>query len=183
MRVRCNMVVDGGGWLVFQYRHNGEVDFQRNWIDYKQGFGSLESEFWLGNDLLNYFTNRYDHEVYTQGERFNGEVNFAKYAEFKVENEYEKYRLHVSGLNGAKYLDNDIKFSTKDEDNDERSTTQCSHGGTGRGGFWFKACGQFFPNAKYYPTEIAPLHSGLQWRSWVTDVSLKSTEMMIRRKI
>ena len=110
--LRCNMEVDGGGWLVFQFRHNGEVDFQRNWIDYKQGFGSLGSEFWLGNDLLNYFTNRYDHEVYTQGERFNGEVNFAKYAEFKVDNEYEKYRLHVSGLNGTHFLDDGMKFST-----------------------------------------------------------------------
>ena len=44
--------IDGGGWLVFQYRHNGEVDFERNWQEYKEGFGSLGKEFWLGNDLL-----------------------------------------------------------------------------------------------------------------------------------
>ena len=33
-RVRCNMEVDGGGWLVFQYRFNGSVLFNRNWIAY-----------------------------------------------------------------------------------------------------------------------------------------------------
>jgi len=59
-RVRCNMEIEGGGWLVFQYRHNGEVNFQRNWKDYKQGLGSLDKEFWLGNDFLYDLTTQYD---------------------------------------------------------------------------------------------------------------------------
>lgn len=33
---------------VFQRRINGKVDFYRNWEAYKEGFGSLQNEFWLG---------------------------------------------------------------------------------------------------------------------------------------
>lgn len=33
---------------VIQQRFDGSVDFYRNWVDYKAGFGSIDSEFWLG---------------------------------------------------------------------------------------------------------------------------------------
>ena len=33
---------------MFQKRFNGSVDFDRNWDDYRNGFGSLDGEFWYG---------------------------------------------------------------------------------------------------------------------------------------
>ena len=33
---------------VFQKRFSGNVNFSRNWGEYKQGFGDLDGEFWLG---------------------------------------------------------------------------------------------------------------------------------------
>lgn len=36
---------------VFQRRLNGKTDFYRGWEEYKNGFGNLEAEFWLGKYL------------------------------------------------------------------------------------------------------------------------------------
>ncbi|CAG2231682.1 unnamed protein product [Mytilus edulis] len=50
--VYCDMETAGFGWTVLQRIINGTIDFYRGWSDYKDGFGNLESEFWLGNSLF-----------------------------------------------------------------------------------------------------------------------------------
>ena len=34
---------------MIQRRYNETVDFDRNWDEYKNGFGSAYGEYWLGN--------------------------------------------------------------------------------------------------------------------------------------
>jgi hypothetical protein len=46
------------GWTVIQQRINGTVDFYRGWKDYKNGFGDLRTEFWLGNEKIHQITNQ-----------------------------------------------------------------------------------------------------------------------------
>ncbi|RXM96203.1 Ficolin-1 [Acipenser ruthenus] len=56
LTVFCDMDTDGGGWLVFQKRLDGSVDFYRDWKAYREGFGNQLSEFWLGNDNIHLLT-------------------------------------------------------------------------------------------------------------------------------
>ena len=37
-----------GQWIVFQRRRHAQLDFNRNWTDYEEGFGDLQFEHWLG---------------------------------------------------------------------------------------------------------------------------------------
>ena len=37
---------------VFQRRQDGQVDFYRDWEDYRNGFGDVEGEHWLGGFFL-----------------------------------------------------------------------------------------------------------------------------------
>ncbi|KAG9468541.1 hypothetical protein GDO78_022518 [Eleutherodactylus coqui] len=60
LKVLCDLHTDGGGWIVFQRRWDGSVDFKKDWKAYKEGFGSRLTEFWLGNDNLHKLTSTGD---------------------------------------------------------------------------------------------------------------------------
>ena len=101
MQVRCDMTTAGGGWTVFQRRLNGSVDFFLGWASYKNGFGNLDSEFWLGNDKLHRLTAADNMTLRVDLEDFDGNITYAEYTTFKVANESDKYRLLIGGYSGT----------------------------------------------------------------------------------
>ena len=54
----CDATTDGGGWLVIQRRKDGSVDFNRDWVDYEEGFGELTGELWYGLCPIHCLTNQ-----------------------------------------------------------------------------------------------------------------------------
>lgn len=52
LQVYCDMETNGGGWTVIQRRKIGLTSFNRDWKQYKTGFGSIRGDFWLGNEHI-----------------------------------------------------------------------------------------------------------------------------------
>ncbi|XP_033627313.1 fibrinogen C domain-containing protein 1-like [Asterias rubens] len=135
LQVYCDMETDGGGWIVFQRRQDGSVDFYRDWADYRVGFGNLSGEFWLGNDILRNLT-EYDEvtwQIRLDMTDWNFEDIWFEYGEFRVTG--DQYQLNVGSYNTestagnaldnmyeeGRYSHNGMLFTTKDNDNDRRT--------------------------------------------------------------
>ena len=101
IQVLCDMNKDNGGWAVFQRRLDGSVDFYREWESYKNGFGNLNGEFWLGNDNIHRLTDSDDVMLRVDLQDFEGNITYAEYTTFKVADEADKYRLLIRGYNGT----------------------------------------------------------------------------------
>jgi len=101
IQVLCDMTTDGGGWTVFQRRLDGSVDFYLGWESYKNGFGDLNCEFWLGNDNLHRLTAVDNVTLRVDLEDFDGDIRYAEYTIFKVADEADKYRLLIGGYSGT----------------------------------------------------------------------------------
>ncbi|PIK55965.1 Fibrinogen-like protein A [Apostichopus japonicus] len=78
---------------VFQRRLDGAVDFYRTWAEYREGFGFLQRDFWLGNDKLAYLTNQGEYELRIDLVNKIGNAYHAKYNLFRISDEWSKYRL------------------------------------------------------------------------------------------
>ncbi|XP_062437616.1 fibroleukin [Rhea pennata] len=196
--VYCDMEALGGGWTVLQRRQDGSTNFNRTWNDYKNGFGNLSREFWLGNDKIHLLTKSQEMQLRIELEDFNGIREYAKYEHFYVANEYLKYRLSVHGYSGtagdalhySKHYNHDQKFfSTPDKDNDRYASGNC--GAYYSSGWWFDACLSANLNGKYYHKKYKGVRNGIFWGTWhgVSDdipsgyrQPFKSVKIMIRPK-
>uniref|UniRef100_A0A182W260 Fibrinogen C-terminal domain-containing protein n=1 Tax=Anopheles minimus TaxID=112268 RepID=A0A182W260_9DIPT len=141
----------GSSWIVFQRRFNGSVDFYRNWTEYKQGFGDLHGEHWLGLDKLHAIVKTRQHELLIVLEDFGGVIAYAHYDDFKIGNESEKYVIksvgRYTGTAGDSFsAHKDKVFSTYDQDND-RYTESCAT--RYLGAWWFDKCFNSHLNGMY----------------------------------
>ncbi|XP_035911408.1 ficolin-2-like [Anopheles stephensi] len=183
--VLCDQEYESGGWTVIQHRFDGSLNFYREWQEYKDGFGNLDGEFWLGLDRIHQLTNAEPHELVVLLEDFEGNKTHAKYDQFQIGNEHEKYALNVldgysgtagDSLGGAKAM----KFSTFDSDNDSH-TTNCAS--VYHGAWWYAGCHQSNLNGKYLRGHTEEYATGMVWKSFGGyHYSLKSSKMMIRPK-
>ncbi len=99
-RVRCDMKTDGGGWTVFQRRQDKSIDFYRGWRDYKNGFGDLNGNFWLGLEKIHRLTKWRQNILRVDLMDFYFTKAYAKYGTFSVASESERYKLNVGRFSG-----------------------------------------------------------------------------------
>ena len=180
-QVFCDQETGGGGWVVFQRNINGTATFEnKNWDQYKEGFGNLSSEFWLGNEKLHRLSSM-SQQLMVEFEDHAGEKAHALYNHFALLSESAKYELEVSTYSGtagdALSEHNGKKFSTIDGDNDGSSSLHCAS--TYGGGWWYlQDCVRALLNGVYTTSPY-----GIVWEDWRgADYQLKQSAMKLRTR-
>jgi len=168
--VYCNMTTDGGGWIVIQRnRKNSQVSFNKNWREYKEGFGDLNKDFWAGLELIQTLTQRGQWEMRVDYQKNDKTWSYLHYNQFRVGNASEEYPLTVGGFTGVgtdwftARPNNGMKFSTLDNDNDKWSNNCAANS---KSGWWHNNC--YSINLNTQPPHV--------------DRSVLFTEMKVRPK-
>ncbi|XP_071168007.1 fibrinogen-like protein A [Mytilus edulis] len=165
--VFCNMT--NGGWTVIQRRKDGSENFRRTWVEYENGFGDLQNEFWLGNKYLNLLTSSGLYKLRVELVDTNGIMYFAEYSTFAVGDATSRYILTINGYSGnaGNYMsyNNGYPFSTYDRDYDSWNDNCADSDGA----WWHVSCSYIHLNQDY-----------IKQLRWYPDYFIKS-EMMIQR--
>ncbi|NP_001103281.1 angiopoietin-related protein 2 precursor [Macaca mulatta] len=184
MQVWCDQRHDPGGWTVIQRRLDGSVNFFRNWETYKQGFGNIDGEYWLGLENIYWLTNQGNYKLLVTMEDWSGRKVFAEYASFRLEPESEYYKLRLGRYHGnagdSFTWHNGKQFTTLDRDHDVY-TGNCAH--YQKGGWWYNACAHSNLNGVWYRGGHyrSRYQDGVYWAEFRGgSYSLKKVVMMIR---
>ncbi|XP_067894466.1 fibrinogen-like protein 1-like protein [Heterodontus francisci] len=152
--VYCDMQSAEGGWTVIQHiTANSSLDFDRTWQDYKQGFGLVNGDHWLGNEFMHRLTSK--PSPYKLGIKLidmNGEMKWGEYDPFRIEGEESRYKIRLGLYQGTAtdaltqdtetYNHDNQEFTTKDRDNDNyfQNCAKLELHGIPGGGWWYNAC-------------------------------------------
>jgi len=134
--------------LVRKQSGNPEDFFDKSFSLYQQGF-SANGELWIGLDKLHQLTSARSYSLKITMTDYDGKIYTALYEQFQV-GQGDGYVLKVGGFNAARStlgdsmkVDNGMKFSTKDRDQDGTSSRHCAQEWTG--GWWYKHCALAHP--------------------------------------
>ncbi|KFB41097.1 AGAP011225-PA-like protein [Anopheles sinensis] len=180
--VFCEQNKFDGGWTVIQHRFDGSIDFFRNWIEYRNGFGKLDGEFWLGLEYVHQLTKNRPHELLVEMKDFHGNYIYARYDAFELGSEFEKYELKKLGTYSGTAGDSmgghkNHNFSTFDRDNDVPSDENCAE--RWHGAWWYNYCYTSNLNGLYQNTTDDA--RAMSWYNFKFDRrSLSYSRMMMR---
>ncbi|XP_059043335.1 angiopoietin-related protein 5-like isoform X1 [Mustela lutreola] len=196
--VLCDMRPDGG-WTVIQSRDQGQgtpLDFERCWQEYKQGFGDLRGDHWLGLDHISSLTSQPGLRSELRVDLLDADNHTlqAHYDDFRVGREEQFYPLTLGrysgnagdAFRGLGHTDNQegCGFSTLDRDHDRCSPcvdgaqtfTSCSHDRSGAG-WWYSTCGRADLNGLW--PEQAGAASGMRWAAGDHQPALRASVLRV----
>ncbi|EDW55960.1 fibrinogen-like protein 1 [Drosophila sechellia] len=178
------------GWLTIQKRYDGSENFDRGWKDYKDGFGRVRGEFFIGLEKVHHMTRQRSHELYIKLGKIDGTTSHAHYDDFELGGESESYELkslgRYNGTAGDSLRPHERKkFTTNDRDND---AYRFNCAADEYGGWWYYDCAKSMLNGKFYKEGRSRngKTNGIMWGSWHNNdwtYSLTFVEMMIRPRI
>ncbi|XP_062121209.1 fibroleukin-like isoform X2 [Drosophila sulfurigaster albostrigata] len=172
--VLCDSQLAGPGWIVIQQRVGGDESFKKDWATYRKGFGSFESDFFLGLEKIHRITSLQRFELYIHLVAENGSTYNARYDDFKISDEDNGYALSLGKFNGTagdgmRYSEN-MKFTTFDHHNHKDVDDNCAV--LYKSGWWYNECFSSHLNAPYA--------SYLRWLDTDKIFLLKEVKMLIR---
>ena len=145
-RVYCDTSSGGGGWNVIQRRQDGSVEFRdRDWVEYEDGFGDLNGEFWIGLRSMHCLTSQGNWELRLDYQLKNSTKSYLHYNKFAIGSAEDQYLLNISGFDSIGLTDpfdngiplNGMKFSSRDRDNDLLPSGNCA---ISCSGWWYNRC-------------------------------------------
>ena len=167
---------------MFQRRRHAQLDFNRNWTDYQEGFGDPQYEHWLGLKKINCLTfSVCAAELRIDMTDYKGIHKYAIYSSIAVYNAANKYRLDLGAHSGTaddgmracgSTGNNDgMPFSTPDRHNDN-SPGNCAQEWSV--GWWYNWCWCSNLNRPYNNNGYINGWSGFSY--------LKCSEMKLRSR-
>ena len=187
VEVSCDQATDDGGWIMYQRRVDGTLNFTRNWQEYKRGFGNNGgnmTELWLGNENVYQLLQSYGGrggKLRIEVDAFDGDLGWIEACNFTMDNESLLYRIHwdtcfASGR-GMTFRWNQYKthpFKTFDKTGGEEDCLDSK-----KGGWWYyRRCGQVLLNGEYVNAAEPTLNS--IFVGGFKEMSLKRSRMMFR---
>ncbi|ALC47685.1 maker249 [Drosophila busckii] len=183
----CDAEIAGPGWLVIMRRYDGSVNFYRNWTQYKNGFGELSGEFFIGLDRLHAITASQEHELYIHVEDFDGNSRYARFDDFVISSEHQFYEIQRLGsytgdVGDVMSYHRNGKFSTFDKKNENSTSTYTE---IHMGAWWYQegAASNLFGLYMSGPVDAEWRHKSMSlytWRGW--SYSLRVAQMMVKPK-
>ncbi len=121
-------------------RKTSHIKLSNTWEEYKNGFGDLNGDYWLGLEKLHQLTTLATTALsISYRVRSDSKLVVAEYESFKVSSEATGYTLTlgamVRGERNELGFHNNMKFSTHDRDNDVDVISCAKKYG---GGWWYR---------------------------------------------
>ena len=151
VRAKCDVEGEDSGWLVIMRRDNTiassqYVSFSRDWVEYVNGFGNLNTEFWYGLRNMHCLTSREEVDLRINFKKNDGTEETYVYHTFRVGGAHTNYALTIGGLqtpapgSDRMAFHNGAAFSTRDADHDTWGNGNCAASASYGGGWWYQSC-------------------------------------------
>lgn len=80
-------------WVVTIRRTDASIDMNRNWAEYRDGFGDLNGQFWMGLELHHQLTYSGDYEMIIGITSWNGNYYELKYSAWRIQDEASSFTV------------------------------------------------------------------------------------------